>query len=521
MKYDTTYKHVRLAVSPDHLATAQDTYTNSVSFDTVPTLHIPSTYDTTGAQFRGLQVPHTAKTTHAELMAAVQRTHNRRNTEPFSAPTPRNKRSNASALGVTPAGLLVRRDYPSTPGCGFRGSAAAQCSKAHCQYTPAQAPRTILCYVDGRPHTWVALDWTAARLARTGDHIVVVTALPGVRGSHTHSTSAKRWAQGYARDTVLGTAQCVQGYLSLVLPPSVAARTTVEIAVGKAGTVVASAVNVHRPHLVVMATKRRAGSQPLLQWRGSRLVDRVATRYPVPVCLVPAGQLGKFERGLEALFAARSGCGWAGGNECAVTDSEGEGDSDSNNESSFNSLLNRVHAERRVLRGKISQMGRGQGATARATASGGTERHPDKLALLSAIVHSSTLLCAEIDRGLEQRTTEPPRMRRGETAAPTSPTVVFTDDTEESGSRRTRSISNGVVSHSHNRTSTTTRSHGRRRSTGTLRKTRSNGSASSGQARRWSQGSGARATSTSTSTETQQGSSTKKKLSRFLPFGKF
>lgn len=588
MKSNHAYRDIRLPVSDTDIKSALSTYTHSVCFDTVPTLHIPSTYDTAkDLPFKGLQVPRSAGTDPADLVRAVQRAHNDAVSEPFSgaATTLRGKKRDVcNALAVTPEGVLIRRDYPSSADPSFRGC-IAQCSRAHSGYRalrreqraretsrigadtehPARGPRTILCYIDGRPHTWPALDWAATVLARPGDHIVVVTSLKRRCGTH----SPESWAHGYDRKDVLAAVKHLQLYVSLLVPADFPVRTTVEVALGRPGTVLAHQINAHHPHLLVMATKRtRRSGKGLVEWRGPRLLDRVGTRYPVPVCVVPAAlpSVGNMERRLERAFQRRalrtasdtdtdtpahtllsrmqrafaklaledSGGAFTPDSELeSALAAESDLEEDEHAESSFNDLLNLVNREKQALRSRLAQM--------RAEAMG---QPPDKLAMLDTIVSSSTRLCVEMDRAFTDGTEQMQHLRRSVTGATSAEqsqsqsqsqssrgtTVVFAEDPR--GSHRSAHRSDHGRTHSVNTadlargaaeqdSSTAHRPHSHRNrsarsANAPLRKTRSTGSTSrgSGPSRRWSQGSGEQGDSGS-------GSGVKKKLSRFLPFGKF
>ena len=192
-----------------------------------------------------------------------------------------------------------------------------------------------------------------------------------------------------------------------------------------------------------------------------------------------------------------------------------------------------MNREKQALRNRLAQM--------RAEAMG---QPPDKLAMLDTIVSSSTRLCVEMDRAFTDGTEQMQHLRRSVTGATSAEqsqsqsqsqssrgtTVVFAEDPR--GSHRSAHRSDHGRTHSVNTadlargaaeqdSSTAQRPHSHRNrsarsANAPLRKTRSTGSTSrgSGPSRRWSQGSGEQGDSGS-------GSGVKKKLSRFLPFGKF
>lgn len=53
-------------------------------------------------------------------------------------------------------------------------------------------PRTILCHISGRKHTWVALDWALRTLIQNTDHIVVLANLPRLTKNNFEDNDSMR-----------------------------------------------------------------------------------------------------------------------------------------------------------------------------------------------------------------------------------------------------------------------------------------------------------------------------------------
>ncbi|KAM9917224.1 hypothetical protein OXX80_013336, partial [Metschnikowia pulcherrima] len=84
-------------------------------------------------------------------------------------------------------------------------------------------------------------------------------------------------------------------------------KLTVEIAEGKTKDVLKDMYKLYEPNLVVAGSKSSVkNSAPLKSWTSSRLSDRLVKLFPLPVIVVPAPNLGPFERRLGMAVANKS-----------------------------------------------------------------------------------------------------------------------------------------------------------------------------------------------------------------------
>ncbi|CDO94775.1 unnamed protein product [Kluyveromyces dobzhanskii CBS 2104] len=83
----------------------------------------------------------------------------------------KNSKSNAKSADLT-------LTYPSRPSITHK---AISITKEHDRYRklyPEEEGRTIVCFINGRRHTWATADWFIKEAARDGDHLVIATSLP-------------------------------------------------------------------------------------------------------------------------------------------------------------------------------------------------------------------------------------------------------------------------------------------------------------------------------------------------------
>lgn len=162
------------------------------------------------------------------------------------------------------------------------------------------SPRTILCYISGRKHTWVSLDWLLKRFSQDVDHLVIITNLPKMSNHRSRSRSRSRstaprsrsaapsthsssgvssiqrtlsadghgdhnkhvhehwleWASGYDADQIKETLNNILRYVTTILPDHRAVKVTVEIVIGKLQKIVVDAINVYGPDLIVLSSLR-------------------------------------------------------------------------------------------------------------------------------------------------------------------------------------------------------------------------------------------------------------------------
>lgn len=173
--------------------------------------------------------------------------------------------------------------------------------------------RVILIYISGRKHTWVAMDWVLRSFIEHGDTVIIVSAINHSFGASTrrrrllmsHSrvqpdSARMRMRERSRPEYVKQVASNVMKYAMKVVNPSVIAKITVEICEGTTKEVLKDMYRLYQPNLVSTASKvNLRNSAPLKSWHSSRLSDRLVKNFPLPVIVVPALNMGHFERALK------------------------------------------------------------------------------------------------------------------------------------------------------------------------------------------------------------------------------
>jgi len=391
-RYKTCYRRLKIEVDNEIWEQRHGFYTTGVSFDTVPTMFIDSVYDRDDCEFNGIKFPFpTDSNSHTMLTATDMNILSTMNSdgEPFfkdhGFSTHRDPYHGIYFEDIfvrTPAGKIVRRDYPSHRSIDndallvnrLHHSYYQLCDKnkqqllkrinnssskyylypdllslenyidmdmtatnkssidqpipdpnkteKHLQYSknrrkkhvlsikysniPMQ--RTLLCHIDGRRHTWVALDYMLTTLSQPMDHLVIVTNLPAIRQNEPlykrkqTTKNMDQWAPGYLRQDIDNTINNLQDYITLLIPPTKPVKITIEVATGKTLSVLKDAINVYHPDMIIRATLKHERTKSLVGWKTYNLNDTLAGRYPVPVCLIPAKRMSQFELQLQHHF---------------------------------------------------------------------------------------------------------------------------------------------------------------------------------------------------------------------------
>lgn len=222
-------------------------------------------------------------------------------------------------------------------------------------------PRTVMCRIDGRKHTWVGLDWLLTNGLSDTDHLIVVSNLPsmtvrqrqrqgrsrstarsgnswrspsrsrsrgrsrtgrsrsGIRDSGSEMTdysdsdsdsdsdndgsenSEESWYSGYDLNTVREAMQNIKTYVESVMllnNPQRSIKLTIEVNVGKTVSCLCSSTNVYTPDLVVTSN---LNTENAVKWRSGYISDKLCTSFPIPVVVVPALYMNRYERKLEIM----------------------------------------------------------------------------------------------------------------------------------------------------------------------------------------------------------------------------
>lgn len=195
-------------------------------------------------------------------------------------------------------------------------------------------PRTILCHISGRRHTWVALDWAVRVLAQDTDHIVVVANIPrfsttsvsrgrygnrlgapvgsglyrsrsaeplGTPNAKTNDQS-EEWSSGYSAQMVTDKLEDILTYIAVIVPKDIRIKVTVEIVVGRTKKIILDAMNVYTPDFCTSTTLRWQRTDNLVLWKAKNLTDVLCTKYPIPVFVIPVKRMYDFEASLQKDF---------------------------------------------------------------------------------------------------------------------------------------------------------------------------------------------------------------------------
>lgn len=206
-------------------------------------------------------------------------------------------------------------------------------------------PRTILCYIDGRKHTWVGLDWVITNFIADTDHLIVVTSLPSLTGKrkqnkyHKHGKSQTRngrtrtrpslnrmsssmtvsdlessdsdtsddeseslWYPGYDFNVLKDKMHRIRTYIESILlinKPEKEIKLTIEATVGKTINCLCDMTNIYMPDLIVLSN---LNIDTCVNWKtkSDYVSDKICTSFPIPVIVVPALYMTNFEKKLES-----------------------------------------------------------------------------------------------------------------------------------------------------------------------------------------------------------------------------
>ncbi|CUS23750.1 LAQU0S11e03444g1_1 [Lachancea quebecensis] len=182
------------------------------------------------------------------------------------------------------------------------------------------SPRTILCHITGRKHTWTPLDWLLKEFSHDVDHLVIISNIPKMSNHRSRSRSRSRsaaprsesadgrgdktqhkhehwleWASGYDAAVIKDTLNNILRYVTTILPKNRAVKVTVEIVIGKIQKIAADAINVYNPNLIVMSSLRHKPNESIVKWKSKKTIDRFCQTCPVPIVLVPVKKMTDLE----------------------------------------------------------------------------------------------------------------------------------------------------------------------------------------------------------------------------------
>lgn len=196
-------------------------------------------------------------------------------------------------------------------------------------------PRTMLCHISGRQHTWVALDWILTEFSSNLDHIIVVANLPRLNVNNTKSYTSRspsgsrsrsrsksacrtrsispnskqieqmskhmddNWCSGYKVHEIQRILDNLLDYMVFIIPTHKIVKVSVEIMIGKAKRVIIDSLNCHSPDIIISSTACYKETDSLVEYKSGRLTSLLAYHYPIPVIIVPAKRMFDFEKKIQ------------------------------------------------------------------------------------------------------------------------------------------------------------------------------------------------------------------------------
>lgn len=158
---------------------------------------------------------------------------------------------------------------------------------------PTMPGRTMMIYISGRRSSWVAIDWCIRKLLEDGDTIVVAA-----------SIDEEMLREAPSSLNVARTADNILRYILAILNPNLIVRISVEIGRGHTKDILKELYKLYLPSLVITSALPKAAAVAR-SWVSSRLTDRLVKNFPVPVLVVPAGNMDEFELRLFAKINLR------------------------------------------------------------------------------------------------------------------------------------------------------------------------------------------------------------------------
>ncbi|QPG75159.1 hypothetical protein FOA43_002504 [Brettanomyces nanus] len=239
--------------------------------------------------------------------------------------SPPNRLASSGGRSRSPArASSIFRKYPTTP---IITHDSCTLTKKHRQfdrlYSGALKPRTavlpnrnILCYVSGRKHTWVAVDWCCNQLLEDGDTLVIIASIrPNWRSSlRRRLSSGSIFAADHSLMTEEGirrspeyakvVTENLMKYALAILNSNKIIKITVELSVGNTKDVLKDMYSLYMPSVVVTSAKPTAAPSTK-SWLTSRITDRLVKNFAVPVVIVPAINMDLFQLKLYKVLDKR------------------------------------------------------------------------------------------------------------------------------------------------------------------------------------------------------------------------
>lgn len=168
--------------------------------------------------------------------------------------------------------------------------------------------RVILCYVSGRRHTWVGIDWACNEFLEDGDSFIIIASVknPGrslsrLQGRNNEVAIEVNVTENKVRNSpeyAQAVTENILKYALSILNPNRIVKVTVELAVGSTNDVFQDMYELYQPSLTIVGVKPGKAA-PTKAWATRRLTDRIVVKSPIPTIIVSPVNMALFE---EKLF---------------------------------------------------------------------------------------------------------------------------------------------------------------------------------------------------------------------------
>ncbi|KAK5963672.1 uncharacterized protein PWA37_003997 [Arxiozyma heterogenica] len=232
----------------------------------------------------------------------------------------------------TPKPIIMKDDYiPLTK------SQRKKMTILNSRIPSINSPRTIICHLNGRKHTWVPLDWLLDSGLHELDHLVVLTNIPrmlhkidssiknfktfyttnynnnsnsrninSINDNNNNNNNASRnfWGDSlvYEKTRILETCYNILTYIYFLLSnrkDTIRIKITIDIVLGKTKKILIDSINLYTPDIIIVPTLKWERNSKLIDIKSNYLKDNLCVNFPIPTIIVPVKRLFQFELNLQ------------------------------------------------------------------------------------------------------------------------------------------------------------------------------------------------------------------------------
>ncbi|CCH44648.1 hypothetical protein BN7_4217 [Wickerhamomyces ciferrii] len=182
-----------------------------------------------------------------------------------------------------------RTDYPSRPSIDLDSfTLTYQSSKFNEFIKKNENYRSIIVYITGRRHSWVALDFAIDKCLKNGDHLVVVSRIPYSNDFRNYKT----------KDQInfRKTAENLKKYLNFLINDDKIIKITIDLfQFNSTYTILNEIIKIYEPSTLVTSTKPNLKFKRNQTWKTARITDRLIKNFSLPIVVVPAFTMNDYE----------------------------------------------------------------------------------------------------------------------------------------------------------------------------------------------------------------------------------